>query len=375
MIKFSVLAERLKTKIELVNQTLGTGLNFNVVSDTGEYKKPDRVGNEVTDYINCLLSLTSSDISNLTDGTVIATQTARLDVIVRMPDVAADEVYNNEELETVAMKIEQVRAVLSNLTQSSEFVSIKENSDDESSPEYSVSIIYQNAVSGERNIVANIGDSFTFSVYIYYILIQGGINTKSLVFNLDGTILPYQAVSVIKSKTYDSNVFSNTLDGSVKNTAIQSNWSATFELPAIKGDFWDMIFEILTGADKLNTAHVLSFKVGSKINNYLVNIGEVTLNGETVKNAGLKVSFFESDDNFYLLDFAGNYEKIYENTTQNPITVNISVVGDGTGFYFIESDQIKVKTVITNEIIQWQGVKVLAGQSLWVSKNVQKQEK
>ena len=54
----------------------------------------------------------------------------------------------------------------------------------------------------------------------------------------------------------------------------QFNWSATFELPAIKGNFWDEIFGILTGEDKLNTAHVLSFKVGSKINNYLVNIGE-----------------------------------------------------------------------------------------------------
>lgn len=359
MIKFSVLAERLKTKIESVNQMLGTGLNFNVVSDTGEYKKPDRVGNEVTDYINCLLSLTSSDISNLTDGTVIATQTARLDVIVRMPDVSADEVYNNEELETVAMKIEQVRAVLSTLTQSSEFVSIKENSDDESSPEYSVSIIYQNAVSGERNIVANIGDSFTFSVYIYYILIQGGINTKSLVFNLDGTILPYQAVSVIKSKTYDSNVFSNTTDGSVKNTAIQSNWSATFELPAIKGNFWDSIFEILTGEDKLNTAHVLSFSDGSNRKNYLVNIGEVTLNGETIKNVGLKVSFFESDDNYDLISLPNSYQS-YTANQNGEVWLKPT---NGTAFYFLEDEQIEIEAITSMTRI------ITEGKTVWATSN------
>ena len=53
MIKFSVLAKRLEDKIAEINSTLGTGLNFNIVSDTGEYKKPDRVGNTVTEYINC----------------------------------------------------------------------------------------------------------------------------------------------------------------------------------------------------------------------------------------------------------------------------------------------------------------------------------
>ena len=54
MIKFSVLAERLKTKIESVNQTLGTGLNFNVVSDTGEYKNLIEQETKLQD-INCYL--------------------------------------------------------------------------------------------------------------------------------------------------------------------------------------------------------------------------------------------------------------------------------------------------------------------------------
>lgn len=350
MIKFSVLAKRLEDKIAEINSTLGTGLNFNIVSDTGEYKKPDRVGNTVTEYINCLLSLTSSDISNLTDGTVVATQTARLDMIVRMPDLAADENYNEQELETVAMKIDKVRAVLSNLTQSSEFVNIED---------YSVSIIYQNAVSGERNIVANIGDSFTFSVYIFYILIQGGINTKSLVFNLDGTILPYQAVSVIKSKTYDSNVFSNTTDGSVKNTAIQSNWSATFELPAIKGNFWDSIFEILTGEDKLNTAHVLSFSDGSNRKNYLVNIGEVTLNGETIKNVGLKVSFFESDDNYDLISLPNSYQS-YTANQNGEVWLKPT---NGTAFYFLEDEQIEIEAITSMTRI------ITEGKTVWATSN------
>lgn len=356
MIKFSVLAKRLEDKIAEINSTLGTGLNFNIVSDTGEYKKPDRVGNTVTEYINCLLSLTSSDISNLTDGTVVATQTARLDMIVRMPDLAADENYNEQELETVAMKIDKVRAVLSTLTQSSEFITVNEVPGDATSPEYSVSIIYQNAVSGERNIVANVGDSYTLSVYIYYILIQGGINTRSLVFNLDGTILPYQAVSVIKSKTYDSNVFSNSIDGSVKNTAIQSNWSATFELPAIQGTFWNEIFGILTGADKLNTAHILSFTDGSQRKNFLVNIGEVTLNGETIKNVGLKVSFFESDDNYDLLSFPANY-KTYNGKTNGQVWLKPT---NGTAFYFLADEQIEVMAISNRTIIQTDGKTVVA---------------
>lgn len=301
MIEFSTLTDKLIKRLEAISPE---DLYFHIVSDTGEYKSPSRKGNIVKDYINGVLSLNSSDISNLTDGTVVATQTARLDLLVRLPDITADEQWNGKQLETINAKIDRVRAVLNILTQESTFEELEDNDH----VTYAVSTIYQNAVSGERNIVANVGDSYTFTIYVYYILIQGGVNTKSLVFNIDGVNIPFQAVTMNRSKTFDSNVFSNTTDGSVKSMAVQANWSVTFELPAIQSDFYNNIINFLFAQDKLNTAHCLSFSQGGVNHSKLVSLAEVNLNGETIKNAGLKITFFESVDSYYLIALPNNYE-------------------------------------------------------------------
>lgn len=302
MIEFKALKDKLMERLEALASP--HNLYFYIQSDTGEYKSPTRTDNTVTDYINGLLSLNSSDISNLTDGTVVATLTARLDLLVRLPDLTADEEYNNKAFDSVTTKINRVRQVLGMLTQAS----TQEEMQDSADVSYSVSTIYQLATSGERAIVANVGDSFTFTIYIYYIIIQGGINTKSLVFNLDGVNIPFQAMTMNRSKTFDANVFSNTTDGSVKNMAVQSNWSVTFELPAIKSDFFSTLLNFIFGKDKINTAHCLYFSQGTAEYSKLVNLAEVNLNGETIKNVGLKITFFESVDSYYLIALPDNYE-------------------------------------------------------------------
>lgn len=331
MIELNELKQALVDKLT----ELGTskGITFHIVSDTGEYKHPERIDNKVIDYTNGVFTLTSSDIANLTDGTVIATQTARLDVIVRLPDLTADEKYNNVALETVEAKINNVRDILNTLTQSSTYTKMT----DASGVEYTVSTIYQNAVSGERNIIANVGDSFTFSVSIYYMLIQGGVNTRDITLNIDGYTLPYQAMTINHSKTYDSNVYSDTTNGSVKNIALQSNLSISFELPAVQGVFFREILSIIIGNDKLNTAHCLNIDVNGTNKSFLVNVGEVNLNAETVKNAGLKVTFFEAPNKYYLIGLPSKYY-VYESKESG--YKNIAFKDDTAGFYFFASNNI-----------------------------------
>lgn len=319
MISFERLCNGVIEQIEEIAQSQESGLAFNFVVDTGKYQPPERDGNEVVDYINGVFTLTSSDIASLPDNSTVATQTARLDLVVRLPDLTADEVYNDTSLDTVKMRIDAVRKVITEL--------VAQNRTDEYSG-YSVSTIFQNASSGERAIYPNVGDGFSFSIVIYWILIEKGINTRSFTFVFDRVIMPYQAVTLNNSKTFDSNVYADTSTGRVENTPIQANWSATFELPAINGVFWEQVLNCLTGNDKLNTVHCLSFNTATSNNSYLVNIGEVTLNGETVKNAGLKVSFFEARYNYYFVSLPAEY-KIYKATSN----ANSFVANSTLNFY------------------------------------------
>lgn len=305
MIEYSTLREKLLDDLTRIADEQKSGLDFEIFFDTGTYRSPEREGNTVTDYINGVITLTSSDVSSLQDGSIIATQSARLDLIVRLPDLTADENYNGVALETQAMKVNKVRNILNQLTSQNK---------NEVIDDFSVSTIYQNAVTGERNIFANIGDGITFAINVYWILVQNGISTRDMLFNFDGVNIPYQAVTINHTKTYDTNVPSTTTTGRVENMPIQANWSATFELPAMNGNFFDSIFNCLIGADALNTVHCLNFDKGGNSSIYLVTIGEVNLNGETVKNAGLKITFFEAPRNYYLASFPSTY-KVYRVTT------------------------------------------------------------
>ena len=189
-------------------------------------------------------------------------------------------------------------------------------------------------MTGDRDILTNVGDSFTFSVFIYYILIQGGISTKNAVFNLDGAILPFQAMTMNRAKTYDSNVYSYAPQIGVQNVAIQSNWSVTFELPAIKGDFFDKVLNSLLGLEKINAVHCLSFALGGVEQPFLVTLGDNNLNGETIKNMGLKLTFFNAPLNYYLVSFPESY-KTYTQTLQ---TFSIEFGGAGGFIIAVRED-------------------------------------
>lgn len=325
MIRFEGLCNVVIEQIKEIVQREGSDLAFNFAIDTGEYQPPKRDGNEVIDYINGVFTLTSSDIASLPDNSTVATQTGRLDLVVRLPDLSADEVYNNSLLENVDERIGAVRNVIKLLASKNRTYEAGNDS---------VSTIFQDASSGERAIYPNVGDGFSFSIIIYWIIVEGGINTRAFTFAFDSVLMPYQAVTLNNSKTFDSNVYADTSTGRVENIPMQSNWSATFELPAIKGLFWEQVLNCLTGSDKLNTVHCLSFKSETSNKSYLVNIGEVTLNGETVKNAGLKVSFFEARYNYYFVSLPNEY-KYYRITSD---TNKLLFEAPSHGFYMLQKN-------------------------------------
>lgn len=328
MIELKRLCEILTNRLQEIADNQDSGLLFAIQTDTGAYVHPLRDGNVVEDYVNGVVRLITSENSTLPNGITIATPSARLDLIVRLPDNTADETYNNQALETVTMKVEKVRKVLDQLTT----VNTTELIDNA----YTVSTIYQNAVMGERAIFPNIGDGIVFSINAFWIIVEGGLSARSIMFNLDGVLIPYTTFTVNHSKTFDSNVPANTTTGRVENTAIQSNWSVTFEVPAIVGEFLNTMLGFVSGEEKLNCVHCLAMtndRTG-KVNTYLVSIAEDNFNGETVKNTLNRITFFEARKNYYLVSFPTTY-KTYK-ATATPNTVSF----ENGGFYVSSSDVV-----------------------------------
>lgn len=328
MIELRRLQEILTNRLQEIADNQNSDLQFAIQTDTGAYIHPLRDGNVVEDYVNGVIKLITSENSTLPNGITISTPSARLDLIVRLPDITADERYNNQELETVTKKVEKVRKVLDELTT----VNTTELVDDE----YTVSTIYQNAIMGERAIFPNIGDGVVFSINAFWIIVEGGLNARSIMFNLDGAMIPYTTFTINHAKTFDSNVPANTTTGRIENTAIQSNWSVTFEVPAIVGDFLNVALGFATGNEPLNCVHCLAITNErlNTIKSYLVTIAEDNFNGETVKNTLNRITFFEARKNYYLLSFPTGY--IRYRATETPNTVSF----ENGGFYVSSSDVV-----------------------------------
>lgn len=331
MIELNTLKNNLQEQLQAIASQLQYKYNFNIVTDTGERKKPIREGNEVTYFTNGVLSLVSSDISNLTDGTLFATQTCSLSIEVSLPDTIEDVYYNGEFVasgrETV---IRQIRQILETLAQNNTYSEMQS----EAGENYIVSTVYRFAQSGIREILQGEGDSFTYTMYIYYSFVENGVNTRNVTFTLDGIVFPYQANTQNRSLTYDNNVYANTTDGAVCNMPVQSNWSATFELPAVKGGVFETMLDFILNAP-LNRIHALELTINGVRRLFFVTIGEGTMNGETIKNVGLKVTFFNAVPNYFLVSLPSSI-KVYKTSTTGTDYRNIGFGASGGWYLFVD---------------------------------------
>ena len=310
MISLSTLANILEEKLNENSE----GLKFKINADTGVVKKAKKNINTVTEYINGELRLTSSDLTNLTNGLIVATQNCKLDVIVRLEDEEEDyqdKVFKFDKEGNIVeedgtyvvgnnTKIANVRKALETAFQNNDNEPIQDGD-----KEFSVTTIYQLANSGIRDQVSGLGNSYTFSVYIFYMFVENGINTKDSTFYLDGLLLPLEMVSIFRSPTMDGVVPLNTTNGAVKNISSMSSFSITIDVPAIVGQnpaFFSYLFD-----GDLNSAHILKVEIKGQTYCKLVCFGENKLSGETIKNMGQTLTFVECPDEYDLINIAKGY--------------------------------------------------------------------
>ena len=83
MITLKQLTDELSSAL---NAQGNPGVTFVLHNDTGDYTKAVRDYNDVTDVINGIVTLTSSEVENTNDGLTIASLTTRTELLVPCRD-------------------------------------------------------------------------------------------------------------------------------------------------------------------------------------------------------------------------------------------------------------------------------------------------
>lgn len=389
MITLKALAEIIENKLNNTGNL--TGYIFKIETDTAEIKPDGRNGNDEISYVNGLLRSLSSDVTDLTDGTIIATQNCSLNLIFRLKDefengalgiegagvymgpfgeeqpeegvsegafyystlnakytawiagawysvvpierglsVGQEYEYTivTQQYEGYKNQIANIREWLNSVLQSSTC----ETMTDSEGTSFAVTTIYQLLGSGVRDQVQILGDSFVFNVAISYMFVQDGVNSKDIGYYLDGRRIPFQGSTTYRTPSMDGNVYAGSGTASTKNIASQANFSVAIELPALKDHtVTDAIFDFLFGDDvaELNVMHVLRIIRGNKTHDYLVSMGEVNANSETISNVGMKVTLLECPPLYDLITVSSNLY-VYEYNDENTDTPNFYTTEDGT---------------------------------------------
>ena len=285
---------------------------FWLVTDTAKFKRASRDKNDITEYVNGLFNVNTSDASTLNNGNLVSTLNCSLKIIMRMKGFD-DDVYSTPEAEGETptlitlgdlSRIQIMREYLDRFFQGNTFEEMSDAED--ASKKYVVSAVYDLSQSGVRGQVERVGDSYTFTANIYYVIVQQGINSRSAVFTLDNFVIPYQSVTTYRTPTMDGNVYADTKDGSTKNLSSQSTFSISFELPALLDETTSNMLDFLFNGE-LNQAHFLTKKVGEKTKSFLVAYGEIKLIGQTVENLGQNLSLVECPTDYDLIHFNDKY--------------------------------------------------------------------
>ena len=180
MIELKTLVEELQEKLNKNIQ----GLDFALSIDTAKFKRSLRRSNTIQERVNGLVKVLSSDTTNLSDGKIFATLSCNVRFIFKLEGNEEDEIVKNEKGEERIIpgyktKIENVRLALSNALQKNDQGVMTEEytvNGETLKRDYLVIKLYQFPESGERMQVQELGDSYSFNVYISYMFVEGGIS-------------------------------------------------------------------------------------------------------------------------------------------------------------------------------------------------------
>lgn len=288
-------------------------LQFILHTHTGRFVRAVKASvNEIDRKINGLVTLTSSDVETVQTGIDVASMTLKIDFVIRCKD-DEDDVYdvtvNGEQgdlLESGNVSyVNQVYNELNNFA-SKQYTGLLK---DEENTNYAIACSFDLVNDGVRDKRPTIGDSYTFTVFAYYNIIQNGENSKNIEYFLDGYVIPYTSAKIGRQPIAESDVYSG--ENVAKATSTATLMYCTMTVPAFFGEFYTRLNKFVEDGE--NTVHILTRKRKDgdkeKFSNYFVKFGDCSLSSEGVANVGMQVTFSETkiDEN---TQFAGGITSI-----------------------------------------------------------------
>lgn len=266
-----------KEKYKFLNTERET-YEFNVVLDTGNYKNAIVDGNNVTNYINCIIS----PIGSVVEGTekISATINTMLEICVKIFS------FSEEPLEIA----NSIREVLDSVMIYNSTGIMRDDLDNV----YTYGINYSLANSGTREQRPKIGDSFTFRAYINWYLIESGINSSNVSFTIDGYPVFFTNFSQTRSAQMDSFVKSSENENrTADNVDNASALAIIFFIPMRSDNVSQFINDYLdTGNNPVRTVvKTIAYPNGDIVSKqWQMKFSEDVLNGEMTKNALLQIT-------------------------------------------------------------------------------------
>lgn len=325
MIKLSDIANYIENGL---NTVLGSvGYEFRIWADAGEMVHALRTGNSVTQWIPATLRSVSS--ANENNILVMGANGLMLDVAipVKRPKTSAAE--TPEELEKIQNGqypfIAEVRAVIDDYFQISQVFS----KSDEEEVSYTISMEAGRSQTGVVDILPVLDECLTVSVFISLTFLQGGINARNVVLNIDGVRVPLLNVTFGRANRLSSDVYSDA--AVVKNIATATALSIDFSFPANADNSTKQAFLALLDG-KPNVVHFVQVQIGSAYDgNYIMVFDNLTMNAQGVLFAGVNGSLIEAVENPLMLD-TPDYMQVGRFTLASSDTETLTFTATGTAF-------------------------------------------
>ncbi len=288
-----------------LNATLNNPeIKFKIWADAGEYLKPYRDGNTVTNYINANLrtSTSANDANDLVMG--VSGLTLEFGIETKAPRTNATQTA--EELQKIKdgqyPYIAYITSAINKYFQNSQVVSLEDND----GVEFSISWLAGAAITGDVQVRSWIGESIIFTVYIEITFVEGGVSSKSVKAYIDDKTIPIKAIRHGRSPMLERDVYAGNLIS--KSVATSTAFSVDVEFPANKDAATQACIDYLISG-KPNVAHFVDIKFGDISEGlYYMTLNTVQTAVQEISIAGVTASFIEVVEESAALNVPDNFQ-------------------------------------------------------------------
>lgn len=286
MIELLTIAQNIESALNTQAEADGIPQRFRIFADAGKYKAAARNGNTVTEYINGVVTAVSSEVIPYKGGIKVASQMARLELMVGIADGQVYETY-----------LAPIKACMNSVFQTP---TVKEL-EDESGEKYSASITYTltniNDYIEQRQ---GIGLSIPFVAYVEISYVTNGVNSDNIIVTwkssemAEAVQIPYLVCQLTRSMSPDTQVYANS-GGVQQSKQISTTFGLDITVPVIKPTqsvlMQKILKFVLTGE---NTVADVTINVSGETTTKKMIFGSTTTAIEGVQNAGLQFALVEA---------------------------------------------------------------------------------